>query len=246
MTADAAGLKELWMQAFGDTEETVDAFFRTAFSPERYAALWDGSTPVCALYWLDCSCSGYPFAYLYAVATGEAYRGQGYASRLLEQVHRHLRDTGYAGVVLVPGEPHLFSFYQKRGYQTFCTVCEFTCSQALPAVSLTELDKARYGQRRGQYLPAGSILQTGETLDYLETYASFYQGSDFIMAASLQGCRLVVHELLGNPHAAPGVLAALGASEGTFHTPGPGRNYAMYLPLRENCPVPVWFGLALD
>jgi hypothetical protein len=30
-----ADLRKLWQQAFGDSDETLDAFFATGFSPDR-------------------------------------------------------------------------------------------------------------------------------------------------------------------------------------------------------------------
>ncbi len=246
MTADTAALKRLWMQAFGDPEEVPDAFFFTAFSPARHRAIWEEGIPVSALYWFDCSCQGSRFAYIYAVATDSAFRGQGYAGRLLEDTHKQLTQEGYAGAVLVPGEPWLFDFYQKYGYRVFSTVREFTCKQGKQPVDLWPLDSACYAKQRQKYLPAEGILQEGAALDFLQIHADFYGGNDFLLAASRQSDTLVVHELLGNLEAAPGILAALRIPEGRFRTPGSDRDFAMLLPLRNDCPMPSYFGLALD
>ena len=246
MTADRAALKRLWMQAFGDPEEVPDAFFATAFSPSRYNAIQIGGIPVSALYWLDCSFQGNRFAYIYAVATDNAFRGKGYAGKLMEDTHKLLKQKGYAGAVLVPGEPWLFGFYQKFGYRVFSSVQEFTCMQGEQPVKLEPLDRIRYATARQKYLPAGGILQEGETLAFLQTQAEFYSGKDFLFAASRQNSTLIVHELLGNSQAAGSILRTLNMPRGQFRTPGSGKDFAMLCPLQPHCPSPTYFGLALD
>jgi len=57
---------------------------------------------------------------------------------------------------------------------------------------------------------------------------------------------LVAQELLGNVNAAPGILRAFNIPHGRFRIPGTGRAFAMFLPLRPQCPVPAYLGLALD
>ena len=246
MTAECAALKRLWMQAFSDPEEVPEAFFSTAFSPARYNTVRINGVPVSALYWLDCSLQDSRFAYIYAVATDCAFRGKGYAGRLMEDTHRLLKQAGYAGAILVPGEPWLFEFYQKFGYRVFSTVQEFTCSQGEQSAELESLDYVRYATVRRKYLPAGGLLQEGETLAFLQTYANFYSGKDFVMAASQQNNTLIAHELLGNFHAAKDILRTLDMPQGHFRAPGPGNHFAMFCPLQENCPTPAYFGLALD
>ena len=246
MTADRTALKRLWIQAFHDPEEVPDAFFATAFSPARYNTVRVNGVPVSALYWLDCSLQDSRFAYIYAVATDCSFQGKGYAGRLMEDTHRLLKQAGYTGAVLVPGEPWLFGFYQKFGYRVFSTVQEFTCTQGEQPVELEPLDIVRYANVRQKYLPTGGLQQAGETLAFLQTQADFYCGKDFVLAASRQNDTLIVHELLGNLHAAKNILRTLDMPQGRFRTPGPGKDFAMFCPLQESCPTPAYFGLALD
>ena len=112
-----SGLRRLWRQAFGDTEESLDLFFARAFSPER--CLWseDEGRITAALYWLECEYRGGKIAYVYAVATDEALRGRGLCRSLMEKLHNVLTSRGYAGSILVPGEPGLVKLYEKLGYR---------------------------------------------------------------------------------------------------------------------------------
>ena len=57
-------MKALWSEAFGETEEDVDHFFNTAFSPERSRVAYENGEVLAALYVLDFSCKGKNSAYI--------------------------------------------------------------------------------------------------------------------------------------------------------------------------------------
>ncbi len=234
-------LKALWQQAFGDPESLIDGFFRHGFGENRCRCAMENGQLAGALYWFDCG----EFAYIYAVATAEPFRGRGVCTALMADAHRILKDAGHAGAILVPGSENLFRLYEKMGYRVCCSVREFTC-QAAGATDMTRLDVREYARRRRDFLPAGGVLQEGAILDYLQTYAAFYGGADFLLAASVDGDTLICQELLGNAQAGPEILGALGLKQGRFRTPGQGRPFAMYRPLVENAPTPTYLGLALD
>ena len=55
----------LWREAFGDTMESIEGFFCTAYSPSRCRLLMDDNGQVVAgLYWLDVQYQDQRFAYL--------------------------------------------------------------------------------------------------------------------------------------------------------------------------------------
>lgn len=236
-------LKRLWKQAFGDPDAFIDLFFRHGYSPERCAYLSSEGRVAAALYWFDCSLAGQKWAYLYAIATDEAYRNQGLCRRLMTQTHQQLRSSGYAGAILVPGSKELFSFYEKLGYRTCCHVTETEHPAGTP-VPLRPVGQAEYAALRKALLPEGGMVQEGKTLDYLSAYAQFYAGDGFVLAAGMDGNTAIVHELLGCADG-PGVAAALGADTARIRTPGSSKPFAMYYPLSD-APAPAYFGLALD
>ena len=241
-----ADLKKLWQQAFGDSDAVLEAFFATGFSEDRCHYIQENGVLVSALSWFDCELKGEKLAYLYAVATDEKCRGRGLARRLMEETHEILEEKGYAGAILVPGSEELFAMYEKLGYRTVTAVREFSAEQGSGSVSVNRIGAAEFARLRRQYLPAGGVAQEGAILDYLQTYCRFYAGEDFLLAAAEKDGVLQAQELLGNADTAPGILRALDIPQGTFRAPGNGRDFAMYLPLTENCPVPTYFGLALD
>ena len=243
MTAD---LRALWQEAFGNTQETLDNFFATGYSPDRCHYICENGAPVSALYWFDCNLKGHRLAYLYGVATLKSHRGRGLASQLLQQTHEMLRAQGYSGVVLVPEEGSLFDFYQKLGYRAVTTVEEFSCDAGYTSLPLRQVDVTEYAHLRDRLLPTDGVIHSGVILDFLAGYCKLYAGDDFLLAAEFTDGHLVAQELLGNVDAAPGIVKSLGCVRGHFRTPGNDRNFAMFLPLTANCPIPGYFGLALD
>ncbi len=244
--ADEPALRALWKEAFADTDAFLDIFFKTGFSPNRCRCMVEGGEMKSALYWFDCAFNGQKYAYLYAVATAVSARSRGLCTALMEDTHALLRQLGYAGAVLVPGEKSLFAFYEKLGYRTATRVDEFTC--ACPggmAFPLRALTAGEFDSLRKAYLPHGGMVQEGKTTEFLGSYACFAGGDGFLMAYSTDGDRLVCHELLGNADFG-GILRTLGCKSGTFRTPGRGSPFAMFLPLYDGAPVPEYFGLALD
>ena len=241
-----ADLRKLWQEAFEDSDSALDGFFATGFSPDRFHSLQENGAPVCANYWFDCEVDGQKMAYLYAIATLKSHRGKGLAKKLIAETQEILKARGYAGAILVPGEPSLFDFYEKIGYRTATTVTEISATAGDAPVALHKIDPAEYGALRKTLLPPGSVVQEGATLDYLNTYCALFAGADFVLAAAMDEGALLVQEYLGDAALIPGILAALGAKKGQFRTPGTDRNFAMYLPLTPDCPRPGYFGLALD
>ena len=237
-------LQALWQEAFGDTEEFIDGFFCTAFSPARCRCMTEGNQIVAALYWLDTAFEGQRFAYIYAVATAKAHQGKGLGQALLEDTHAHLKLRGYDGILLYPQTDDLRSFYRRFGYEDCTTISRFTCEAAPEAVPLRRIDRDTYADLRRRFLPENGVLQEEENIAYLEMMAFFYAGDDFLLAANTEGQTLEAPELLGNTSAAPGILTALNCQKGTFSTPGTEIPFAMFLPLVRNVKKPGYLGFA--
>ena len=242
-------LRALWQEAFGDSDEYLDIFFGTAFSPNRCRCVAIEGKVVAALYWLDCACRGRKLAYIYAVATAKTHRGQGIASKLLADTHKHLTRLGYAGTVLVPSEKSMFGFYERLGYSVCSRVTDFYCAGGPDEVQLRRVDAADFAKQRREILSLlepGAVLQEGESMELLAAQCTFYAGQNFLLAARPQGESLLGLELLGDPQQAPGILRSLGYKEGSFRTRGKAREFAMFCPLCADIQPPTYFGLAFD
>ena len=243
---DIPALRRLWHQAFGDTDAFLDDFFSLAFSPDRCRCVMEDGMLTAMLYWFDCECGGQKIAYLYAVATDEAYQNRGFCRALMEHTHAHLSQSGYHSAMLVPGSAQLFRFYEKLGYQTATHIREFTCCASAPPISLRKISTEEYAALRRQMLPELGVIQEGAALALMEAQSGFYAGEDLLLTAGLADGKLLCSELLGSADAAPGILAAFGTTEGTFRTPGTDSPFAMFLPLSPDAHIPRYFGLALD
>lgn len=236
------GLKSLWQLVFQDPMEAIDAFFSTGFSPDRCHYLTQDDVPVSALYWLDCEYEGGKLAYIYAVATHPDCRGQGLASRLLAETHTHLKALGYAGAVLKPAKG-LFSFYARFGYVTSGYIRRFSAEASNCSIPVKQLSAEAYGLLRRSYLPENGIRQEGVTLDFLHTFANFYAAEDALICVAKH--EPIFFEYLGNPHSAPGILAALHIESAEIPTYGKEIPFTMFHPL--NCTkIPGYLGITLE
>ena len=236
--------RNLWKEAFGDTDEFLDAFSATAYADARTNAIEKDGKTVAALYWFDCEYQGKKLAYIYAVATAKAHRGQGLCHRLMKNTHRLLKERGYAGAMLVPGSRELVNLYADMGYAS-CTRIGQLSVAAQGKTDCISIDKRGYALLRRQYLPQKGVVQEGENLDFLERQAQFYRGDDFVLGARKEGNRLVGMELLGNAEKASAIVGTLGCSVGEFRIPNGNNPFAMGL-FFEEISKPSYFGFAFD
>lgn len=238
-------LRQLWKQAFGDSDAFLDGFFATGFSFDRCRCLYWNDRCAAALYWFDCRWQDKKLAYMYAVATDEDFRGKGFCRALMEETHTHLKKQGYAGAILVPGDRGLFDLYAKLGYRECCPAQHSCFTPAEPPVPFTPVTRQQYETLRRQHLPDGGVVQEGATLDYLATFAGFFAGEDFLFCGGAEGEIFFFHEYLGDPARLPGILQTLQLENGKARLPGGTQSGAMYLPLDADAALPLYFGLAL-
>lgn len=238
-------LRSLWQQAFGDTEEFLDRFFSMAFAPERSRCVTVEDSLVSALYWFDCNWGEKKVAYVYAVATDEAFQGKGYCRSLLEDTHRQLKQQGYAGGVLVPGEESLFRFYEKSGYKSFCPAEMQTLCAGEPQQKFRQVCATEYAALQKKLAPKNSILHQASSLAFGSDFMKFYAGEGFVFCCSKEENRIQFQEFLGDPETIPGILYGLQAETGTVALPG-GKDFAMYCPLDGNDRLPHYFAIAFN
>ena len=233
-------LKQLWQEAFGDTEFFTELFFSKGFSSKRCLVATEEDV-LGALYWFDCAPG---LAYIYGVGVFRSSRGKGVGLALMEAAHSRLKKEGYSGCILCPADEALFHYYEKLGYTACAPVAELVCEAGEPT-PLEKLTSEAYALRRSALLPANAAQQGREAVRFLGSYAGLYGGSDFLVAAVCDE-GTAYGELLGNKAAAPGITAALGCQKGIFRMPGGAKPFAMFLPLKEGAAPPAYLGIALD
>lgn len=245
-TEQIPDLKQLWQRVFRDSDAFLDSFFALGFSPDHCLCAMEENKLLGAMYWLDHSCRDRKIAYLYAVATAPEARGQGICRNLTQQARHVLTRQGYAGIVLVPAEPGLFAMYEKLGFTPSSGVKEIACLSGKTPLSLRALGPAEYNSLRNSLLPEGSAELEAQALAFLASQAEFFTGEGWVLAAYRQKSTLTGLEYLGDSDLLPGILKALGCTQGTFRIPGTTRNFAMFAPLVPGEKSPVHLGFAFD
>lgn len=239
---DVKELRRLWKQAFGDGDEYLDLFFSRAYAPERCRIL-EKSGIGGAAYWFRCSACGLRLAYVYGVAIREDLQNQGFGSALMEDLRVTLKQEGYDGILLVPGDEGLRRYYEKLGYRTISWQDRFEAEAGHPA-QMKRLTPGEYADFRRRFLDSWGVIQEQENLALLEGMADFYLGEDFLVAVAAGEGECL--ELLGNRAVAPGITAALGLGKCRFRAVGGEFPYGMGLPLGKELPEGIYFGFGFD
>lgn len=239
-------LVQLWKEAFGEYDGFWELFLETGFLSDHCRCITENGQAIAGLYWFDCSCSSDKIAYVYAVVTDSRQRGRGLCRKLMADVHKLLKDQGYASVMLVPADEGLREMYRKMGYEDCTAVSKLSCEAGDQAAEIRIVELEEYAALRRKLLPEGSVLQEGIQLPFLAAQAQLFAGSDFLLAAWLEGETLHGMELLGNPEAAPGIVKALGCTGGTFQIPGKKTPFAMICKLTETAVSPAYLGFSFD
>lgn len=240
LPSEESQLRTLWQTVFGDSDAYLDLFFSTAYAPDHCMCIRLEQQILAAAYWLDCHISGKKAAYIYAVVTAPAHRGQGLCRQLMDAIHARLSAAGYCGSLLVPADTGLRRMYAGMGYENFGGIQEYPCAPADIKAPLQQLDATAFAALRRQYLPEYAVIQEGAQLALLEKLAAFYAGEDCLLTVA-DGRVL---EYCGNKETAPGALAALGICQTTLRIPG-NDPFAMYRPLTQD-PTPTYFAFAFD
>ncbi len=122
MEDDLPQLHTLWQEAFLESAEDTASYFTMRHQHENMLVDVSGDEVTAMLSLLPVTLKSAGWAkkarYIFAVATKKNHRGLGISTRLMEEAHKLIKEEGGVAGLLVPAEESLFSFYQKRGYET--------------------------------------------------------------------------------------------------------------------------------
>ena len=239
-------LRNLWQEAFGDSEDYLDIFFTTGFAPSRCRCVTEAGQVAAVLYWLDMFCGGQKCAYIYAVATAKTHRGRGLCRMLMEDSHKVLRSRGYYGAVLSPSDAGLARMYGTMGYSHCGSINQLCCEAGQTPAKICKVDGAEYNAKRSALLPEGGLTLGKAAAEFLAAQAELYAGEDFTLAAVRTEEGLFGIELLGDAENAPAILKALDCECGIFRICGGENTFAMFRPLKEKTKIPRYLGIAFD
>lgn len=119
--------RELWKQAFNDSEKFMDLYFNRVYQPKYNITCQINRHVVAALqtlpYTLLYHGSEVKTAYISGVSTHPDFRQQGVADNLMRQAHFDLFYKEVVFATLIPAEKWLYEWYGRCGYaeQITCT-----------------------------------------------------------------------------------------------------------------------------
>jgi ribosomal protein S18 acetylase RimI-like enzyme len=115
---DVTALRQLWQDAFGDTDSYLALFISTAFQQDHCLCIREDGRLRAAAYWIDCEVSHRKAAYIYAVATQPEYRGRGIASNLLKEALQLVEQScKFDCVALIPSSTESKRLYERLGFE---------------------------------------------------------------------------------------------------------------------------------
>lgn len=188
---DIPALSRLWKQAFGDSDDWIARFFRDYFPHAAGFAAKDGETLAGMCFALPqqiaCEERTVPSAYLYAVATDEAYRGQGVCRGLLAFAEKELKKKNFEVLMLVPADEPLAGMYKKLGFEE-SFAAEQKRSAPHPAGQAEPVSPIEYAGLRETLLWDVPHVRYGKTwLEFEAQSAEFYA----LRLGAASGCAAV-------------------------------------------------------
>lgn len=246
---DIPRLRELWKQAFGDSDTFLDHFFSILYTPRRCLCGWEDGKPVAVVYWIDYKWHDHTIAYAYAVAVDQECRGRGYCQELLKALKPRLKKRGYFGILLVPENQDLAEFYQFLGYTPVMGAEHFTVPAAGdPDPGLRQIPWQQYRQYRTQLLPEESLLPDEDVYRFLATYLKFYIADAGLFCGwteqTEEGKVLHMEEFLGECRSIFQVIRAMDCVKGHFRLKGH-YAYGMMMWLTEDHSAPKYHGFPM-
>ncbi len=182
-------MKQLWREAFGDSEEFIDTFFTKFYRPSRAFLAFEDGELVSMLYYMDvkakCGKKRLKTAYLYGVATKLSERRRGHFRLLHNAFLDEVKNKRYDAVLVMPADDTLFGFYKDFGYTVSLKRFEYR----LLTQELEEVFDAEevWNAKKEVYKHSNPGLQILETLEQFkvsrEEHKFFRHGSSYLSFA---------------------------------------------------------------
>ncbi|MBQ5635166.1 MAG: GNAT family N-acetyltransferase [Alistipes sp.] len=111
-------IRTLWQEVFGDSREQIDTFLGNYYSPDTTLTSEADGRTISMLHIVPMQdVEGRKAAYIYAVATDAAHRGEGFASQLLSQAIQKIEEGEYDYAFLIPSGEDARRLYLRHGFR---------------------------------------------------------------------------------------------------------------------------------
>lgn len=175
-TDDRKQIIAVWQSVFGDDEKYI-ADFLDKCGGKHCLGVFVGEELCAMLFLIDCTLDSMSGAYVYAVATLEKYRKQGFMRKLLD----YSKGLDYDFLCLVPAEEYLFSVYSKFGFESRL----YSLNKGKLCGSEKSADFDTYFRLRNEYLSVPNVRLADEQYQYFENIScggEFLTGKGYIAA----------------------------------------------------------------
>lgn len=109
---DREQIISLWQDVFGDSREDIEFFLDNCKNKSCLGYFADGKL-VSMAFLIDCFYAFFKGQYIYAVCTDGLYRNNGFASLIINEAKKCMKDFLW----LIPAEDYLFDYYAKFGFE---------------------------------------------------------------------------------------------------------------------------------
>ena len=226
---DLPQLRELWKLGFGDTDEEIDAFFRTCWPETMGFAVEEDGRLLSALYTLPQTIASgeemHRAAYIYALSTLPQRRGEGLAKKLIAYAARELQKRYFACMWLVPEHEELRGYYRSIGFEDgmFVNAEELDAPEGRGECARASVQDYA-GLRETLLFDLPHIRYSAAQLTYQQNDWTFHtlllDGRFGCAAARKDGDTLIVRELLPDEAMLPALTRELPCSRCEIRTAG--------------------------
>lgn len=218
---DIPALRALWKEVFSDSDTFTETFFTCVFPTCEAFCAREGDEITAMLYALPQTLcddeKDEKAAYLYAIATKEAYRGQGICRKLVEFAHKNLKKQYFSCIYLACETEELAEYYRSLGFSGKEMTAK-TVTLPKPdgeAAVISAIDYA--GLRETLLFDLAHIRYPKSVFDLLDADVTFYrlQTKNSFGCACTENCggKLKILECLPDSRVLPALAAALGQTE---------------------------------
>ena len=110
-------IKHIWKECFGDDDNFINSFLVRYYSPVSTFVRCHNGHAVSMVHAVPFESNVGRTAYIYAVATLDEYRRNGYAAELVKEALNSCRDNGFDAAILIPQNEGMIKYYERIGFE---------------------------------------------------------------------------------------------------------------------------------
>lgn len=169
------GIIKLWIEAFGDTKETVCDYLDGMYRDDNMVIYTENGEVLSMASILPVSSKTRRGRYVYAVATAKKSRGKGLCREIMKFIDEFAKSRGESFLILVPAKVTLFDFYREMGYShTVFKPCTVEFKETGKVLTVKE-----YYRIRAEILSDCNLIEWDEkSLEYILSHGEIRKTED--------------------------------------------------------------------